>query len=73
MIFLTDSLAFRLLKMLRRVFPLARCVSRRTVFGPPNPRFVVEELGRRFNELERELSSGRKLFLLISNVYIDSF
>ena len=45
--------------MLRRAFPLARCVSLRSFFGPPTPRFVIQEIGRRFNDLERELGSGR--------------
>jgi hypothetical protein len=48
--------------MFRRAFPLVRCASARSFFGPPTPRFVIEEVARRFKDLERELSSNRKLW-----------
>ena len=45
--------------MLRRAFPLVRCVGYRTFFGPPTPKYFFDEIGRRFRDLEHELGSNR--------------
>lgn len=48
--------------MFRRALPFARSVvSSRGFFGPNTPLQVLEEVGRAFGRLERELTSNRKL------------